>query len=109
MGPLLLFLFALTSLPAALSYVTKLPASTKRVLQDGFLTHLTSKIPDFVRRQKAPILTIGALFVLFSIWNLPSIRVDTNYITLFKEDNPARQDIVYFDNTFRGMMTLDIV
>jgi predicted RND superfamily exporter protein len=108
-GPLLLFLFALTSLPAALSYVTKLPASTKLVLQDGFLTHLTRKIPDFVRRQRVPILTIGALLVLFSIWNLPNIRVDTNYITLFKEDNPARQDIVYFDDTFRGMMTLDIV
>lgn len=108
-GPLLLFLFALTSLPATLSYMTNLPANTKHVLQNGFLTHLTSKIPDFVRQQRIRILAIGALFVLFSIWNLPNIRVDTNYITLFKEDNPARQDIIYFDDTFRGMMTLDIV
>ena len=108
-GPLLLFLFALTSLPAALSYVTRLPANTKRVLQNGFLTRLTRKIPDFVRQQRIPVLAIGALLVLFSIWNLPNIRVDTNYITLFKADNPARQDIVYFDDTFRGMMTLDIV
>lgn len=108
-GPLVLFLFSLTVLPAMLSYLGSMSHKTQSVLDSGFISRLTQKVPDFTLRNRDRILGAGLVALLFSILYLPSIKVDTNYVTLFKEASPTRQDIVYFDETFRGMMTLDII
>ena len=108
-GPLLLFLFSLTVLPAMLSYIRQLPSYTARVITTGTISNLTSKVPDFTYRNRRLILIIGLCTVAFSVWNLPNAEVDNNYVTLFKEKSRTRQDIEYFDDVFKGMMTLDII
>lgn len=108
-GPILLFLFALTVLPAMLSFIKSLPSSTDKVLQEGYLTKITGKLPELTKRFRFPILIAGVLTVLFSIWSLPQVQIDTNYVTLFRPDNPVRQDILYFDDYYKGTVTLDIV
>lgn len=108
-GPLVLFLFSLTVLPAMLSYLGNVSSKTRNVLDTGFISRLTQKIPDFTRKQRNPILAFSVMALVFSILYLPTIKVDTNYVTLFKESSQTRQDIMYFDEAFRGMMTLDII
>ncbi len=108
-GPILLFLFALTVLPAMLSFIKKLPAGTERILQSGYLTKITGRLPELTRRFRFPILIAGVLTILFSIWSLPQVQIDTNYVTLFRPDSPVRQDIIYFDDIYKGTVTLDIV
>ena len=108
-GPILLFLFALTVLPAMLSYIRKLPQRTSRVVQSGLITRLTNRVPDFTLRHRRPILAAGAVIIAFSFWNLPNARIDNNYVTLFKANSPTRQAIEYFDEVWGGMMTVDII
>lgn len=108
-GPILLFLFALTVLPAMLSFIKKLPTGTERILQGGYLTKVTHKLPELTRRFRFPILIAGVLTILFSVWSLPRVQIDTNYVTLFRPDSPVRQDIIYFDDIYKGTVTLDIV
>ncbi len=108
-GSLLLFLFALTTLPAMLSFVNKLPARTSTVLASGFISSITRAIPSLTALHRTRILILGAVIIVFAGLALPSVRIDTNYITLFKENSDTRQDIQYFDDTFKGTMTLDIV
>lgn len=108
-GPMLLFLFALTLLPALLSYFSHLPDKTRTVLSTGLVTQLTDKIPDFTLRHRNIIIAGGCAFLLFAIYALPKIQIDTNYITFFKEDSITRQDIIYMDDTFKGVMTLDVI
>ena len=108
-GSLLLFLFALTTLPAMLSFVNKLPARTSAVLASGFISSITRAIPSLTALHRTRILILGAVIIVFAGLALPSVRIDTNYITLFKENSDTRQDIQYFDDTFKGTMTLDIV
>ena len=108
-GPILLFLFALTVLPALLSYVKTLPKGTGRILRGGIVTRITSILPGFTRRFRRPIIIAGLLTMLFSIWSLPKVQIDTNYETLFRPDSPTRLDIHYFDEVYKGMMTLDII
>lgn len=108
-GPLALFLFAMTVLPAMLSYVPALPARTLAILDTGMIARCIAVIPSFTLRHRNPILALGAAALLFSIVYLPTIKVDTNYVTIFKENNPARKDIEYFDAVFKGTMTLDII
>ena len=108
-GPLALFFFALTVLPAMLSYVKTLPERTYSLLDDGLITRLIARIPSYTLRHRNSILIGGALALLFSLVYIPTIQVDTNYVAIFKENNPARQSINYFDRVFKGTMTLDIV
>ena len=108
-GSITLFLFALTILPAVLSFMKKIPANTTRVLDAGIVSKITQKIPDFTLRNKNRILLGGLAALLFSIWNIPNIVIDSNYVTLFKQSSQTRQDIEYFDDIYRGMMNLDII
>lgn len=108
-GSIALFLFALTILPALLSYMSKVPKDTTKVLDRGFISKITEKVPDFTLRNRNRILFGGVIVLLFSLWNIPNITIDSNYVTLFKENSQTRQDIEYFDEVFRGMMTLDII
>ncbi len=109
MGPLLLFLFSLTVLPAMLSFLGTLSTSTNNIVSTGAISRFTQKVPGFTLRNRKPILLLGAGIVAFTFWNLPNAEVDNNYVTLFKESSQTRQDIVYFDDVFKGMMTLDII
>ena len=108
-GPLVLFVFALTVLPAALSYMKSIPEKTGNILDTGFITKIVSKVPNFTLRNRNKILILGLIALIFSIWNIPNIKIDSNYITLFKENSTTRADIVYFDDVYRGMMNLDII
>lgn len=108
-GSITLFLFALTIMPAVLSFMKKIPANTTRVLDAGIVSKITQKIPDFTLRNKNRILLGGLAALLFSIWNIPNIVIDSNYVTLFKQSSQTRQDIEYFDDIYRGMMNLDII
>lgn len=108
-GPLLLFFFSLTVLPAMLSYTKNVSKKTYSLLDEGIISRTTQQVPTFTLRHRNSILVLGVITLLFSIWNIPSIKIDTNYINLFKENSSTRQDIYYFDDTYRGMMTLDII
>lgn len=108
-GPPILFFFSLSVLPAMLSYGSKVSNRAQNSLNLGIAAKITQKVPDFTLKYRNRILSLGAVALLFSVLYLPSIQVDTNYVTLFKQDSVTRQDIEYFDDIFRGMMTLDIV
>lgn len=108
-GPIALFVFALTVLPALLSYVKKLPAHTHDILDDGYISKLTQRVPAYTLKHRNIILACGALMLIFSFIYIPTIKIDTNYVTLFKESSKTRQDIHYFDEVFKGTMTLDII
>lgn len=109
MGPIILFVFALSVLPAALSYMKTIPINTVNILDAGIISRITSKVPDFTFRNKYKLLVLGLLAIVFSVLNIPNIKIDTNYVTLFKEQSPTRLDIIYFDDVYQGMMNLDII
>ncbi len=109
MGSIILFLFALSVLPAVLSFMKKIPPNTNRVLEAGFISKITQRVPGFTLRNRNRILLGGFAALLFSIWNIPNIVIDSNYVTLFKESSQTRQDIEYFDAVYHGMMNLDII
>ncbi|MEX0618095.1 MAG: MMPL family transporter [Pseudohongiellaceae bacterium] len=108
-GPLLLFLFALTLLPALLSYVDRVPERTSRTIESGIITRLTAAVPAFTLEHRNTILVLGVASLVFAVVSVPTIRVDTNFVNFFKQNNITRQDVEYFDRTFRGVMTIDLI
>ena len=113
LGPLLLFLLSFSLLPAILSYrktIATQPAAplSQSSLADWVAAKL-SLLPAFVLRNTKVILWVsGGLFVCTTA-ALSTIRVDTNFVEYFKTDNPARQDMLYFDEHFNGAMTMEVI
>ena len=108
-GPIVLFFLSLTVLPALLSYMKSIPVKTHDVLDGGLISRIAQIVPDFPLKNGNPILLAALAVMVFSIWNIPNIKIDTNYVNLFKEDSATRHDIIYFDDTYRGMMNLDVI
>jgi len=108
-GPLLLFLLAMTLLPVLLSFTSPSPGKTLGAVSSGLVTRITSAIPEFTQRHRNGILLGGVACLLFAIYAIPKIQIDTNYVTQFKENSVVRQDILYLDRIFKGVLTLDVI
>lgn len=108
-GPLLLFVYSMTVLPAVLSFIERFPAKTSRVMDSGVVSRLIAAVPTFVQRFQKPVLLLGLVLLGFALVVVPAIKVDTNYIRYFKAENPARQDMEYFDEVYKGVMPVEIV
>jgi len=108
-GPLLLFLLAMTLLPVLLSFTSPAPGRTLGTVTGGLVTRLTQAIPEFTQKHRNGILMGGVACLLFAIYAIPKIQIDTNYVTQFKENSVVRQDILYLDRIFKGVLTLDVI
>lgn len=108
-GALLLFVAAMTTLPATLSLVQGFSSKTEKSVRQGLVARLTAWLPDFTARHKRPLVFSGATILIVSLLLVPRLNVDSNFITYFKENNPTRADLYYFDELYRGTQNLDIV
>jgi len=108
-GPLILFLLTMSTLPALLSYAPPARGRAVDVISAGFMTRLTNSLPGFTFRHRNKILLCGFMSLLFAIFALPQIQIDTNFLNQLKPDNPVRQDIEYLDRVFRGAGAVEIV
>lgn len=108
-GVVILFAIAIVLLPCLLSFTRHLPNSTRKVLDAGLVTRIADSIPDFTSRHRKKLLVSLIAVTVFVIASIPSIGVDVNYIEYFKENDPARQDVLYFDDTFQGAMNFEVI
>lgn len=110
-GPLLLFLLSFSLLPALLSYrkaIVNQRESNKSSLAEVIANGL-GRLPEFVLRNTRPILWCSGLLFIGTTAALSTIKVDTNFVEYFKQDNTARQDMIYFDEHFNGAMTMEVI
>ena len=107
--PMIVFVLSMTSLPAALSFLTRLSVSTKNAYKNDWLTSLTSRIPEFAFKNRKFITFTGVLFICVSFFSASYIKVDTNIFKFFKSDLKISADLKYFDETFKGSSNIDMM
>lgn len=108
-GPMLLFVLAVSVLPAVLSFMNAYSRKTAQVVESGAISRMTAAIPNIVRRYRNPILLLSLALLAVAVITVPTLSVDTNFIDYFKANNPARRDLVYFDHTYKGVMPLEVI
>jgi len=109
LGPMIIFLVAMTTLPAILSFVPWLTKKTKNAFAGDWVSRITSSIPDFSFQYRRVITALGFAALVFSIVMMPRITVDSNFINYFKEKSWVTQDLLYFDQHFNGIAGLEII
>lgn len=108
-GAMIIFLLAMTLLPAVLSFVSQLSPHTQRAVDTGLVARITLWVPQFTQKFHKPLVALGSLLLVISLWLVPDIQVDTNFINYFKANNPTRTDLHYFDENFKGVNNIDLI
>lgn len=103
------FFFSLTTLPAILSYSRVDPSKTARLTKTGWVARCIHHWPSKVLALRPQILTAVAIILVPSIYFLTRVEVDTNFVRNFKEDAPVRQGLQYFDNNYKGALSLEFM
>ena len=88
-GIIFAFVLSVTLVPALLCL---LPLPRRRV--ETFSPVLTSALQKISRmdiRYRRPIILTGILVAVLAAWQIPSIQVDSNFQSFFREDDPIRQ------------------
>jgi predicted RND superfamily exporter protein len=88
-GIIFAFILSVTLVPSLLCL---LPLPKKRV--GTFSPVLTSALQNISRmdmRYRKPIILTGILVAVLAAWQIPSIQVDSNFQSFFREDDPIRQ------------------
>jgi predicted RND superfamily exporter protein len=114
-GPLMIFLLTTTLLPALLSFMPQLSDSRDEAEQfqkderKTPVSWLTLRIPNFTNRNKKWLAALGVLIAAFSMYSVSFIRVDANVINYFKKNSTVNQDLLYFNEHFKGVANLEIM
>ena len=107
--PMIIFILSMTSLPAALSFLSRLSLATKKAYDNDWLTRVTSSLPNFSYENRFSILAVGLLFISVSFFSATYIKVDTNIFKFFKSDLKISKDLMYFDREFKGSSNIDMM
>lgn len=108
-GAMMLFLLAMTLLPAVLSFIAAFSDRTRHSVSTGIVARITETVPAFTYRYKRGLTLLGAALLAVSVALIPRIEVDSNFITYFKQSNPTRADLVYFDTQYNGIQNIDVM
>ena len=108
-GAMTLFMLAMTLLPALLSFIPWFSDRTRRSVDTGLVARLTSSVPGWTYQHRRTLTLAGAALLVASLVLVPNLKVDSNFITYFKQDNPTRADLKYFDRTYNGIQNIDLM
>lgn len=108
-GVLAAFLFSLITLPAILSYSKVKKEKVERLAQSGLIARVIHNWPTKILSARKPILILTAILMLPAFYLLSRVEVDTNFVRNFKEDAPVRKGLQYFDETYRGALSLEFM
>ena len=90
---MIIFIFSMTALPAALSYSKKISKRTQKAYQNDWATKVTNFIPQFTYQNRKAIGVISLIVFVFSMITVANIRVDSNVVRYFKQDSWVSKDM----------------
>ncbi len=111
-GVLCALIFSLTFISVML-YLLPVPKRRRAAQgmngEETVLGRVLSRTGDAVFRQKAPILLISVLLLVFSVSGVFRLRVESDLVQMFGTNSKVMQDNEFFNENFAGTMTMQII
>lgn len=108
-GPMMIFILAISTLPAVLSFVPWMPRNTRHKENPHVSKFLTQSLPSYAQRNRKIIAVLGIIISAVSFYGISHIRVDTNVVNYFRESSWVNQDLNYFNEQFKGIANLEVI
>lgn len=101
LGVLVAYVLAFTLLPSVLIFLPK-PAIVQRTKRSNQWRHVLRTAFHWTLKQRKAILWGSLVLILFSVWGIQKVRINTYLIDDIPKSDPLRADFIYFDNYFGG-------
>lgn len=108
-GILFAMLIAFTFVPAVLAVIPIPARGVARKRASGFMASLVERIIQINLRHRISILVISGLILAVSIAGLTRVRVDTDFLSYFKEGSEIRQAADVIGENLAGVSTFYVV
>jgi predicted RND superfamily exporter protein len=99
------WLLSLTLLPSLISLI-KWDVNSKAITRTSLLEKLINKFGLLVTKNPKKIFYPSLLFIGLSIFGLTLIKVEVNYINMFREGNIIRDSAYFLDENMTGNLNL---
>ena len=96
---------SLTLLPSLISILSWDPSS-KSISKPSLIENIMNYFGDIVMVHPKKILSIGLSIIIISIVGIFLIKVEVNYINMFKKGNIIRDSAVFLDDNMNGNMNV---
>jgi predicted RND superfamily exporter protein len=106
-GVAISFLFSITTLPALLSYSNLKSKKADNLVSNGMFAKAIHALPDKIYPKRKIIIVVTLLSLLPMLYLCSRVQVDTNFVRFFKDDAPIKQGLQYFDETYKGSLSLE--
>ncbi len=106
-GILIAFLLSILLVPAVLMQL-RLPAKPAAAFAPGVTTGLR-RIGRFAIHNRRSVIGVALLLAVVALWNLSSIRVDSNFQSFFRPNDPVRQATDAINEHLVGSMAFYVV
>lgn len=99
--------FSLTLLPAILSTVRKAPRWASR--GDAPHSAAVSRLIVWAGAHARPVLAVSGVLAVAAVAATLSLKLDTNFVHIFKKGSEFQQSFAYFDTEFQGGQSIEIL
>ncbi len=106
-GVAVAFFFSLFTLPALLSYTSAKGKKAEKLVSNGVIARTVHNLPDKIYPIRKAIIAVTVLSLIPLLYLCSQVKVDTNFVRFFKDDAPVKQGLEYFDETFKGSLSLE--
>jgi len=107
-GILIALIVSVTFLPAAL-LLLKAPDQFKAAEERRWLDFFFDTITAIVKKYHLAVIIVTGVVIGLSLWVIPDIQPETNYITFFPRNSNVRQAHNLVNEEFGGASSLEIV
>lgn len=99
------YLLSVTLVPIMLPRIHEQKIAARSRLLDRMLL----KVGEINSRRKVPILIVSLLVLIFSVFGLTRLEIDTNFTTDFRESSVLVRDYNFIDRYMGGSLSLEMM
>ncbi|OGG99183.1 MAG: hypothetical protein A2600_05250 [Candidatus Lambdaproteobacteria bacterium RIFOXYD1_FULL_56_27] len=106
-GVMAAFVITMTLLPALISFSKA--ENSKEIAEEGKVARMTHKLTELNLKYAKVIVAGAILSSLVALFFASKVEVNANFVDYFKKDAPMRQDLDYFNDTYKGGFYLEFI
>ena len=102
------FLICLILIPTVFSYLPVPDEKQTKHLYNPFINNIIDKLIFLVINRRHTIYYIAGILVIAGIYGITRMKTTGYMVDDLKETDPIRQDLVFFESNFGGLMPLEV-
>ena len=102
------FLICLILIPTVFSYLPVPDEKQTKHLYNPFINNIIDKLIFLVINRRHTIFYIAGILVIAGIYVITRMKTTGYMVDDLKETDPIRQDLVFFESNFGGLMPLEV-